>query len=131
MWNSRETKMHIHTLITGLLLFLLSGCTIANKNDRKVKWQESVDSENQLLPEDCPNWNQPINSYVSPEGEIQFGCVNAYNTARMVEDPQTLIRGRTIAKKDATTAGRAITDYEASKVKDLKPIKTETVTNNY
>lgn len=89
--------------------------TIKTKIDRYI-----------ILPKGCPGWKEPMNSYIFPEGEANFGCANAYNTAHMIADPRTLIRGNKIGDVSAVHTGKAINNYEADKVKALQTIKSNT-----
>ena len=82
----------------------------------------------QLTPENCPGWQQSIDSYTAPEGEIDFGCANAFNIARLVADRDTLIQGKELVSRDSSAKIRAVTHYQQGKVKDPKIAKATTDT---
>lgn len=94
--------------------------------DRKQDTMIIMFENRQLLPRDCPNWNQPVDSRVDTEGEVDFGCANAFNISRMVADRSDLIQGRELTIKDSAEQLNAVKNYQKSKVKDIKNVKSST-----
>ncbi|MBW8309130.1 MAG: hypothetical protein K0M45_05780 [Candidatus Paracaedibacteraceae bacterium] len=83
-----------------------------------------------VMPKNCPGWQQSIDSYTAPEGEIDFGCANAFNIASLVEDRATLIQGKELVSRDSSAKIRAVTHYQQGKVKDPKIAKATSDTQS-
>lgn len=78
----------------------------------------------QLMPNNCPGWKQSIDSYIPPEGENNFGCANAMNTARMIADRNTLIQGKELVSRNSSAKIRAVKEYQEGKVKEPRLAKS-------
>lgn len=79
----------------------------------------------QVVAPKCPGWNQEINSSVSPEGELNFGCATERNFAMMIADPRVIDSGRPLDGVDANRSNKAIDNYRADTIKTLKIEKIE------
>jgi type IV pilus biogenesis protein CpaD/CtpE len=94
--------------------------------ERKLDTIVAMLENRQLMPENCPGWKQSIDSDMPPEGEMDFGCANAFNIARLVKHRDTLIQGKELVSRDSSAKIRAVTHYQQGKVKDPRIAKAST-----
>ncbi|AIK96951.1 CpaD family pilus assembly lipoprotein [Candidatus Odyssella acanthamoebae] len=134
---SRKSFKRISSLKASLRTFGIQPKNISVFSWPEVEFGESkpdtvvVMIENRrLMPENCPGWKQSIDSNTPPEGEIDFGCANAFNIARLVKDSDTLIQGKELVSRDSSAKIRAVAQYQQSKVKDLKIAKASADTHS-
>ncbi len=72
------------------------------------------------IPPQCPGWDQIMDGKIPPEGEMNFGCANEVNLAKMVANPRDLMKGQTTDHGDGTYNAAAIQRYRTDKIKELK-----------
>ena len=75
----------------------------------------------------CPGWNEYMNSYGMPEGEMHFGCTLARNEGIMLHDPYDMYKDRRspgIGLADGERQVLAVDRYRKGKE---EPLKIETV----
>lgn len=127
---SRKSYHRLQSLKTFLKSLGIDGRNIAIFSWPEIEFGESrpdtviVMFENrQLMPNNCPGWKQSIDSYIPPEGENDFGCANAVNTARMIADRNTLIQGKELVSRDSSAKIRAVKEYQEGKVKEPRLAK--------
>jgi pilus assembly protein CpaD len=71
-----------------------------------------------VAPE-CPGWVDHVSAPGDNRVLPNFGCSDVSNLARMVADPNDLVRGRSSLISDGERAASAVTNYREDKVKDL------------
>lgn len=69
--------------------------------------------------ETCDFWNYKIDRNVYPEGEPDFSCTTAYNLAKMVDNRNDLMQGRTLASTDSTRSDLVTQYLREDKTKQL------------
>lgn len=73
----------------------------------------------------CPGWNYTVDSYMPPEGEIDFGCATAGNLAKMAAYPNDLVQGRGLGNGDGPRNDLSVDMYRTNKTEKL--IKNEKI----
>lgn len=75
--------------------------------------------QTKLIPIVCDGWNYNVGRNVWPEGEPDFGCSNAYNLSRMIDNPRDIVEGRELAESDAARADLYTQFYREGKLVPL------------
>jgi pilus biogenesis lipoprotein CpaD len=80
-----------------------------------VSFQKST-----ITPPKCPGWDYRMDGNVPPEGEPDFGCNTARNTAIMAADPNVLIQAEEFGGSDGARSAISVQELRTDKVKKLK-----------
>ncbi len=72
------------------------------------------------IPPKCPGWDQIMNGQIPPEGEMNFGCANEVNFAKMIATPRDIQKGRDLESSDGRHNSMAVERYKTDKIKTLK-----------
>lgn len=77
----------------------------------------------------CPGWDYRMDGNVPPEGEPDFGCANARNTAIMASDPSVLYQAEEFGGSDGAHSAISVQELRTDKVKKLKVEQVKNIGN--
>ena len=87
----------------------------SDRNGIVISFQKST----VVIPK-CPGWDYRMDGNVPPEGEPDFGCANARNTAIMAADPNVLLQAEEFGGSDGAHSAISVHELRTDKVKKLK-----------
>jgi hypothetical protein len=71
------------------------------------------------LPPNCPSWTTDQSNPYDNQPMPQFGCAHARNLALQVENPQDIVKGRTLGPAGGTMLAGTIRRYDNSQTRGL------------
>ena len=85
----------------------------------RVTPKDAQHQQSVATPPKCPSWNTALADPFDNQPLPQFGCAHARNLASMVENPNDLVEGRSLADARGVAAVGAVRRYDNNQPRGL------------
>ncbi len=119
-----QVSARISALLTLVACGLLTACVdspTSSMPDHRIAVLTDPNAKGKLVavPKSCPEWEQEMGDGLENDYPANFGCAQNYNLAKMIVEPNDLVRGRVPSMADANPGVLSIERYRADKKKEL------------